>query len=297
MNYFVALHCLFLIVELAGAGTTPDPLLGKVDQTANSEDHLLPTSRDSFYGSNDEEIVNRLKKGNLRGRISFEELGINDEREAILFCGSVMNELNSDILSGWENCECRVSWLKFININCDGRVCLDEVFDFSSTEANSTAAFPLFNSTQTALNQLHNICVHTSYGGSVYVPFHRLRSTACNAAVEIGINIPWLPGLPDSIVINLPEVCATARHTKFDYSTLNKCGVSIGGFGCECSVCESGRDVTIDCSDALFFLSLGFLSRFIRFECVPIGLLGLGGRTFINPILLEILKFSRNGGV
>ena len=301
----IAFFGLFL-ARVARTKATPELPFDKVDHTEGTENRLL-NQKSQFDAKIKEMMTSGSKRGQLRGRLSFDELGINDEREAQFFCTSLLNRFSIDIMPEWIDCQCKIVWLKYIDLECQARVCLDEFFGggknstatettSTATETNSTAIEPnstatdlLFNGTSTKSHHLANVCVHATYDGLLFAPFLGLKSEVCNGPVEVRLGIPFVP-IP--FFFKIPKVCATATHNNFNIQKINTCGLRVGIFSCDCSVCPSGQDVTIDCSGALSLLGLRLLSPFMKFECVGLGLLGMNItdgtaiQPFINPLLL-----------
>lgn len=249
---------------------------GSSTSNLRSQDQL-PQSH-TLLDPNNEDMKNLLKKGQLRGSLSFQELGVQDERDAQSLCTSLLDEF--DLFPDWMECTCRVRQFFYVDYECGTSACMPEPdLDFSG------------------IMDYPDLCVMPSFKGELFIPTLGLKTEACNDAMGVSLNVKMLDnlfpslGLPVDVKL-LPEVCATTQHIDYNVDKIKSCGFRIGDHDCECSVCENQQEVTVDCTGASNILGpLDFLAPLLKFECVGRGLLGLdGGRfpsePFINPLLL-----------
>ena len=231
------------------------------------ESHILLDTK-----QNNDEIIKRLKQGQLRGTLSFEELGLQDERDAQSFCTTLMETFNA--FPDWMECTCDFKDLFNVVYNCDAPMCAPDL-DFAG------------------IVKMKSLCLLPDFSANLFTPLLDLDTSSCNAPVEIEFNMPVLndlfPSLFPPVKMQLPQVCATAKHVNFQVDKLESCAFRVGDFNCACSVCESQQDVSVDCSGGESVM--GPLAPLVKFECVGAGVLGLDGgyfpsEPFINPLLL-----------
>jgi hypothetical protein len=220
-------------------------------RNAVAEEELMP------------KVAAALEGKDFSGELSFEELGIQDEREAQIICGFILNLV--DALPDFVTCSCNIQFFQLrILFGCAAEVCLPDL---------------------ELVNILNPICLVPSYNGIMRLN-GALTSTICNEEIEISFEVLGQP-----VVLTLPKTCAVGEHVPLRFSQLRGCEFSIGDYACPCSVCGSSRSVTIDCTGATSIL--GPLAPLAIFTCIGLDVVGgrRGGRRergigpFISPIL------------
>jgi hypothetical protein len=214
----------------------------------------------------EEELMPKLARAlegkDFSGELSFEELGIQDEREAQGICGYVLNLVNA--LPDYLTCSCNIQIFQLrIVFGCAAEVCLSDI----------------------GVANLNNTCLVPSYNGILRLN-GALTSTICNEKIDISFDDLGLP-----VELTLPKICAVAEHVPRRFSRLRACKFSVGDYACPCSVCGSSQSVNVDCTGASV---LGPLAQFANFTCLGLDLIGGRGGggsreqeigPFINPIL------------
>jgi hypothetical protein len=258
MKTFTPISALFLLTFCCGTTTAHAGGVRKQQAITTIEEELKP------------KIEAALEHGN--GELSFDELGITDEREAQAFCTTILNLI--DVLPEFLTCSCSVQFLRLrIQFGCSADVCLPDDFP--------------------ALPDLGGLCVEPSYKGQMSFT-GKLRSEVCNDAMVLSFSYLFF-----DYDLSLPTVCATATHKQGAVAKLEVCEFFIGAEKCPCTVCEGGQEVTLDCTGATV---LGILRPFATFECIGLGLIG-GARDengqiplFLSPLLTLPALLAANGG-
>jgi hypothetical protein len=180
-----------------------------------------------------------LKRDDFSGELTFDELGIQDQREAQGICGLLLGFI--DILPDFMECGCEIQIFQLrIVFGCSAELC---------------DIFP----------EITNTCVSPTYEGILKLN-GILTSKVCNDAIPVK--------LPLGITVVIPEVCVMADHVSgFQLGSLQSCEFSVGDGKCPCSVCENNLDVSVDCTG---LRSLGLLAPFANFTCIGLGLIGVG---------------------
>lgn len=191
--------------------------------------------------------------------IAFEDLGINDEREAQSLCGVVLSRLGT--VPDFMACDCHLNLLqRTVTFLCSTDYCFD--------------SFPRIQP---------GTCIVPSYEGQVHLLGMELTSKVCNDPMTLTYSAP----LNQTIGVNLPRICATGEHGGTRWNRLTSCQFDIGSYECPCEVCESGSHATIDCTGASV---LGVLRPFAKFECIGLSMIGSSSGSqallpFVNPVI------------
>jgi hypothetical protein len=208
-----------------------------------------------------------LHREDFSGEFSFDELGIETERDAAPFCSRILGLI--DALPDFVDCNCAYNFLSLaLGFTCDADICTD------------TFVLPL------PVPLPDGICITPTYTGRFFLFNQVLRSKVCNDPLKVSILVNDV----EFGLVDMPEVCIEARHKRFKYTQITQCTFNIGDYDCTCAVCEGGQDVTFDCTGATE--ALGLFAPFAKATCVGVSL--LGGRVdkngilppFINPLLL-----------
>jgi hypothetical protein len=264
MKTCISITALFLLTLCCGT-TTAARAGGYVrKQAMTTEEELMPKMKAALEHGN----------GNGNGELSFDELGITDERDAQALCTTILNTV--DVLPDFMDCSCSVQFLRLrISFACSTPedLCLPD--DFSS------------------LPPLAGLCVEPNYKGVLGFD-GSLASEVCNEPMVLNFSYLFL-----DYALALPRVCATATHQQGAVTKLEECEFNIGDESCSCTVCEGGQEVTLDCTDATV---LEILAPLATFECIGLGLIG-GARDengqlplFLSPLLTLPALLAANGG-
>jgi hypothetical protein len=210
-----------------------------------------------------------LQREDFSGELSFDELGIETERDAAPFCSLILGMI--DVLPDFVDCNCGYNWFRAtVTFKCSAEVCEGDDISTGGILPDGT-------------------CFRPSYTGrfSVLPWVWSLKSDACNPAISFNVTIDG-----NDFELNLPKTCFGAKHRR-GFSKLDQitgCSISIGNDKCECNVCPSQQDITFDCSAVS---SLGDFAPYTNVTtCV--GLSSFTGSradengdiSIINPLLL-----------
>jgi hypothetical protein len=286
MNLFLALILLTLARTVQAAATrNMQSTRAANDLEGHHYDPLPPSLREL----SDEEKLLRLKEGRS---LSFTEIGARDDREALNFCSTFLGMLNFS--PDYVDCTCTI--LLFVNISfkCQASLCVSSLEktlnNFTMFQQNEALSKTVSAATDVVTKIVGDPCIAPSYRGDIYTPVLGLKSEVCNDPISLNVTLPATQKATiPPFQLDLPEVCASIRHKSLtDIIHAKMCEFRIGEFDCNCTVCESGQDVSLDCTNSL---DLGQLAPYAKFECVGFGIFGLNNAgtpqaLFVNPVLL-----------
>ena len=291
-NYLIILS----LLERAHGGAARNMPLRDAHQ-----EHRHPQQTPAFIDPDDKEVVNRLRESHLRGDgLSITDFGIKDEREAFSFCTYFINMLN--IIPGFVTCTCSTLLLMTLDFRCEAALCANGISETVNNLLNNTQVIKTFveqpkipELLSVGATQVQEIvmgiigddaCVVPSYAGSLITPLLQLTSKVCNAPIRLNVTVSE----DAPFELDLPEVCATVGHQNGgNLLSARHCGFQVGEFECDCSICESGSDISLDCSRATALGSM--FAPLMQFECVGMSMFGMNKNglpvePFINPLLI-----------
>jgi hypothetical protein len=188
-----------------------------------------------------------LKQEDFDGKMSFDELGIETDREAGFFCDFIIGLV--DVLPDYLSCGCEVSFFTLsISFSCSAKVC----------EGDQLTTGLLADGT----------CFEPSYAGDFSLLRQTLTSKLCNEAMNITAEIEQ-----GTFNVSLPKVCATLEHAPLALRRLRSCKIKVGDYECPCTICESESDISFNCTGAVQELGEEFAAEATA-TCVGLSLIG-----------------------
>ena len=248
--------------------------------------------------------------------LTFQELGITTEREALDVCDLILNIFQIPIKAALRvpieyGCTCDVMPFALrLDFECGVEVCADDIAELIApgTGDSFLGMLPIKN----------NFCFAPSYTGkATWGP--SLESKLCSGTSDLVVDKDELArvsfgmiSLDEDLAFEVPNMCVTTRNPPGNMLALESCKVEIdtgflgeaggGMVDCPCEICgDWGTDIQLDCPDLLNSFIPDPLQGFFEFTQQCIGLhtitTGIFGRDseqqepmipFMSPFLTQV---------